>query len=72
MKIIKHIPSFHLSSKDGENQLPAECTQKPPLQHGKSRIPVLAKTLHLQTCEFNQCYTKWEEKPLVVRVFILF
>ncbi|XP_037833119.1 uncharacterized protein LOC108244564 isoform X2 [Kryptolebias marmoratus] len=55
----KRTPSTHLSNKA------AECVQKPPLQPGISRLPVLAKTLRLQTSsEFKQSHIKWEEKPL--------
>ncbi|KAK2851342.1 hypothetical protein Q5P01_007618 [Channa striata] len=57
----------HLSKKDAENQDPgsAEMTRKTPVQPGVSRLPVLAKSLRLQTpSDFSESHCRWEEKPL--------
>lgn len=64
----------HLSKQNGENQNPGnvELGRKAPLRPGVSRLPVLAKSLHLQTpSDFSQFHLKWEEKPLAVGFLIL-
>ncbi|KAM9350956.1 uncharacterized protein troap, partial [Symphorus nematophorus] len=39
--------------------------RKAPVRPGVSRLPVLAKSLHLQTpSDFSQSHCTWEEKPL--------
>ncbi|KAM4737400.1 uncharacterized protein troap isoform 1-T3 [Anableps anableps] len=64
-KLSEVMSSLHLSKKDVENKDPGEPGRKPPLQPGGSRLPVLAKSLKLQTpSEFKQTHKKWEEKPL--------
>ncbi|XP_041860837.1 uncharacterized protein LOC121652238 isoform X3 [Melanotaenia boesemani] len=64
-KLFKLLPSPCLSDKDGENKDAAESCRRPPLQLGVSRLPVLAKSLHLQTpSDFNQSHLRWEEKAL--------
>ncbi|XP_028308856.1 uncharacterized protein troap isoform X2 [Gouania willdenowi] len=57
------------SNKDAENQHPeiSEIGRKAPVRQGQggSRLPVLAKSLHLQTASnFSQSHSKWEENPL--------
>ncbi|XP_026223688.1 uncharacterized protein troap isoform X2 [Anabas testudineus] len=57
----------HPSKKDSENQDPrvSEIGKKTSLRPGVSRLPVLAKSLHLQTpSDFSQSHCRWEEKPL--------
>nr|XP_015823264.2 uncharacterized protein troap [Nothobranchius furzeri]XP_015823265.2 uncharacterized protein troap [Nothobranchius furzeri] len=62
-KLFKDIPTTHLSSKDCENKDPAGCVRKPFMQPAVSRIPVLAKSLSLQTSsEFK--HMQWESKTL--------
>ncbi|KAM4563750.1 uncharacterized protein troap isoform 2-T3 [Odontesthes bonariensis] len=57
--------SSHLSKKDCENKDPAVSCLKPPFQQAVSRLPVLAKSLRLQTpSDFGQSHLRWEEKPL--------
>ncbi|XP_026187164.1 uncharacterized protein troap [Mastacembelus armatus] len=59
--------SHHLSDQDSENKDPgkAEMARKPPVRPGVSRLPVLAKSLELQTpSDFSQSHCRWEEKPL--------
>ncbi|KAM9751173.1 uncharacterized protein troap isoform 1-T2 [Menidia menidia] len=64
-KRVKPLPSSHLSKKDSENKDPAESCLKPPLQQVLSRLPVLAKSVRLQTpSDFGQSHLRWEEKPL--------
>ncbi|KAM9344290.1 uncharacterized protein troap [Pholidichthys leucotaenia] len=63
----KVLPASHLSNTDEENQDPGKSqTAKKPLGHASiSRLPVLAKSLHLQTSsDFSQSHCKWEAKPL--------
>uniref|UniRef100_A0A1A8JGX8 Uncharacterized protein n=1 Tax=Nothobranchius kuhntae TaxID=321403 RepID=A0A1A8JGX8_NOTKU len=62
-KLFKDIPTTRLSSKDCENKDPAGCVRKPFMQPAVSRIPVLAKSLSLQTSsEFK--HMQWESKTL--------
>ncbi|XP_074537737.1 uncharacterized protein troap [Halichoeres trimaculatus] len=57
-----HIPDKNIENKDPEN---AQIGRKPPVRPGVSRLPVLAKSLHLQTpSDFSQSHCRWEEKPL--------
>uniref|UniRef100_A0A3B4H1V5 Uncharacterized protein n=1 Tax=Pundamilia nyererei TaxID=303518 RepID=A0A3B4H1V5_9CICH len=63
----KPMSASHLSNKDIENKDPGSSAtgKKAPLQAGISRLPVLAKSLHLQTpSDFSQSHCRWEEKPL--------
>uniref|UniRef100_A0A668W1Y8 Uncharacterized protein n=1 Tax=Oreochromis aureus TaxID=47969 RepID=A0A668W1Y8_OREAU len=63
----KPMSASHLSNKDIENKDPGSSAigKKAPLRAGISRLPVLAKSLHLQTpSDFSQSHCKWEEKPL--------
>uniref|UniRef100_A0AAX7TKR2 Uncharacterized protein n=1 Tax=Astatotilapia calliptera TaxID=8154 RepID=A0AAX7TKR2_ASTCA len=63
----KPMSGSHLSNKDIENKDPGSSAtgKKAPLQAGISRLPVLAKSLHLQTpSDFSQSHCRWEEKPL--------
>ncbi|KAL7398265.1 hypothetical protein ABVT39_007019 [Epinephelus coioides] len=56
-----------LSNQNIENQDPgnSEMGRKAPVRPGMSRLPVLAKSLHLQTpSDFSQSHCRWEEKPL--------
>ncbi|KAF3696829.1 hypothetical protein EXN66_Car012507 [Channa argus] len=56
-----------LSKKDAENKDPgnSEITRKAPGRPIVSRLPVLAKSIHLQTPSgFSQSHCRWEEKPL--------
>lgn len=50
-----------------ENQDPGRSKQvRPHVRPAVSRLPILAKSLHLQTPnEFSQSHNKWEEKTLV-------
>ncbi|XP_047457824.1 uncharacterized protein LOC125018035 isoform X2 [Mugil cephalus] len=57
----------HLSSKDSENKDPGSSDHgwKALVRPGVSRLPVLAKSIHLQTpSDFSQSHCRWEEKPL--------
>ncbi|XP_029362768.1 uncharacterized protein troap isoform X2 [Echeneis naucrates] len=66
-KASKHMSEPHLSKQKSENTHPgiSEMGRKPPVRPGMSRLPVLAKTLHLQTpSNFSQSHCRWEEKPL--------
>ncbi|KAF7654272.1 hypothetical protein LDENG_00071660 [Lucifuga dentata] len=57
----------HLPTRDIENQDPGclEACRKAPVRPGVSRLPVLAKSIRLQTpSDFTQAHHKWEEKPL--------
>lgn len=59
--------SLHPLQHNLENQDPVGSRQvRPPhVRPGVSRLPVSAKSLHLQTHnEFTQSHSKWEEKPL--------
>uniref|UniRef100_A0A3Q4HCN6 Uncharacterized protein n=1 Tax=Neolamprologus brichardi TaxID=32507 RepID=A0A3Q4HCN6_NEOBR len=61
------IRTSHLSNKNIENKDPGSSAtgKKAPLRAGISRLPVLAKSLHLQTpSDFSQSHCRWEEKPL--------
>ncbi|KAI3357397.1 hypothetical protein L3Q82_015830 [Scortum barcoo] len=63
----KLLSAPHLSNNDTENQDPghSETGKKVPVRPGVSRLPVLAKSLHLQTpSDFSQSHCRWEEKPL--------
>ncbi|XP_028265324.1 uncharacterized protein troap isoform X2 [Parambassis ranga] len=63
-KPLKLIPAPHLSKKDIENKDPKEGS----LRACVSRIPVMAKSLRLQTpSDFSQSHCRWEEKPLAVK-----
>ncbi len=58
-----------LSDRDIENRDPgvSETGRKAPVRPGVSRLPVLAKSLRLQTpSDFTQSHCRWEEKPLAV------
>ncbi|XP_074498630.1 uncharacterized protein troap [Sebastes fasciatus] len=57
----------HLSNQNIENRDPgsSELGRKAPVRPGVSRLPVLAKSLRLQTpSDFSQSHCRWEEKPL--------
>ncbi|XP_060913587.1 uncharacterized protein troap isoform X1 [Labrus mixtus] len=57
----------HLSDENIENQDPGNSPmgKKAPVRPGVSRLPVLAKSLRLQTpVDFGQSHSRWEEKPL--------
>ncbi|XP_073327139.1 uncharacterized protein troap [Pagrus major] len=57
-----HLPNQDTENKDPEN---SEVGRKAPVRPGGSRLPVLAKSLHLQTpSDFSQSHCRWEEKPL--------
>ncbi|XP_031701173.1 uncharacterized protein troap [Anarrhichthys ocellatus] len=63
----KPLSAPHLSNKNIENQDPgiSEIGRKAPVRLGVSRLPVLAKSLRLQTpSDFIQTHCRWEEKPL--------
>ncbi|KAM6929447.1 uncharacterized protein troap isoform 2-T2 [Lycodopsis pacificus] len=63
----KLLSAPHLSNKNIENQDPgiSEIGRKAPVRPGVSRLPVLAKSLRLQTpSDFSQTHCRWEEKPL--------
>uniref|UniRef100_A0A667ZYF3 Uncharacterized LOC115362528 n=1 Tax=Myripristis murdjan TaxID=586833 RepID=A0A667ZYF3_9TELE len=67
LKPSKHVPVPHFSKRDVENQHPGslETVQKAPVRAGVSRLPVLAKSFHLQTpSDFTHSHKRWEEKPL--------
>lgn len=56
-------------SKQDENQDPQKSAagKKAPMHQGVSRLPVLAKSLHLPShSNFSLSHCKWEEKPLAV------
>lgn len=60
----------HRSNQD-ENEDPQKSAagKKAPVHSGVSRLPVLAKSLHLPTpSSFSLSNCKWEEKPLAVSV----
>lgn len=64
---------LHCASKplnhDGENRDPvnSEMGRKALIRPGVSKLPVLAKSLRLQTSsDFSQSHNRWEEKPLAV------
>ncbi|XP_042266331.1 uncharacterized protein LOC121896470 isoform X3 [Thunnus maccoyii] len=66
-KPFKHVSATHLPNKDIENQDPgnSEVGKKAPVRLGVSRLPVLAKSLRLQTpSDFTQSHCGWEDKPL--------
>lgn len=59
----------HTSKRGVENQDPTSPhnVQKALRRLGISRLPVLAKSLHLQTpSDFTQSHKRWEENSLVV------
>ncbi|XP_027144400.1 uncharacterized protein troap isoform X3 [Larimichthys crocea] len=63
----KLLSAPHLSNQDIENKDPGntEMGRKAPVRTGVSRLPVLAKSLCLQTpSAFSQSHYRWEEKPL--------
>lgn len=65
----KLLSAPHLSNQDIENKDPGntEMGRKAPVRTGVSRLPVLAKSLCLQTpSAFSQSHYRWEEKPLAV------
>ncbi|XP_055366269.1 uncharacterized protein troap isoform X2 [Betta splendens] len=60
-------PAPDLPNQDSENQDPGNSKMviKAPQRPGVSRLPVLAKSLHLQTpSNFSQSHCRWEDKPL--------
>ncbi|XP_045899663.1 uncharacterized protein LOC123967590 isoform X4 [Micropterus dolomieu] len=66
-KSSKLMSAPHVSNRDIENQDPgnSEMGRKAPVRPGGSRLPVLAKSLHLQApSDFSQSHCRWEEKPL--------
>ncbi|XP_042347943.1 uncharacterized protein LOC121947104 isoform X2 [Plectropomus leopardus] len=66
-KPFKPLSAPHLANQNIENQDPGnvEIVRKAPVRLGVSRLPVLAKSLHLQTpSDFSQSHCRWEEKPL--------
>lgn len=70
-KTSKFVSASDLSSEDGENKDPK--TKKAPGRPGVSRLPVLAKTVCLQTpSNFSQTHCKWEDKSLAVSDSCLF
>ncbi|KAI4824476.1 hypothetical protein KUCAC02_012985 [Chaenocephalus aceratus] len=63
----KLFSAHHLSNLNIENQDPvkSEMGRRAALRPGISRLPVLAKSLHLQTTsDFGLSKYKWEDKPL--------
>ncbi|XP_034065215.1 uncharacterized protein troap isoform X2 [Gymnodraco acuticeps] len=63
----KLFSAHHLSNLNIENQDPvkSEMGRRAALRPGISRLPVLAKSLHLQTTsDFGLSNYKWEDKPL--------
>lgn len=65
----KLLSAPHPSNQDTENKDPekSEVSRKAPVRSGGSRLPVLAKSLPLQTpSDFSQSHCRWEEKPLAV------
>ncbi|XP_070696215.1 nucleolar and coiled-body phosphoprotein 1 [Pempheris klunzingeri] len=66
-KSTKLLSAPHLPIQDAENQDPgnSDTGRKAPVRPGVSRLPVLAKSLRLQTpSDFTQSHCRWEEKPL--------
>lgn len=66
------VPHGHHSKRGTENKVPAATSDKdpkPPVRPlGISRLPVLAKSLPLQTpSDFTQSHKRWEENSLAVR-----
>ena len=73
-KLSKPVSASHLSKQDSENKDPgsSEKGTKTPVRPGVSRLPVLAKSISLQTpCDFNQSHCRWEEKSLAVSASFL-
>lgn len=65
----KLLSAPHLSKQNIENQVPgpSEIGGKAPVRPGVSRLPVLARSLHLPTpSDFSQSHSRWEAKPLAV------
>ncbi|XP_019944276.2 uncharacterized protein troap isoform X2 [Paralichthys olivaceus] len=63
----KPVSAPHLSKQDNENKDPgrSDTGRKAAVRPAVSRLPVLAKSLHLQTpIDFRQSHCRWEEKPL--------
>ncbi|KAL6119731.1 uncharacterized protein ACO6RY_04248 [Pungitius sinensis] len=63
----KLLSTPHLSKQNMENQVPglSESGGKVPVRPGVSRLPVLARSLRLQTpSNFSQSHSRWEAKPL--------
>ncbi|XP_040050123.2 uncharacterized protein troap isoform X4 [Gasterosteus aculeatus] len=63
----KLLSAPHLSKQNIENQVPgpSEIGGKAPVRPGVSRLPVLARSLHLPTpSDFSQSHSRWEAKPL--------
>ncbi|XP_068454086.1 uncharacterized protein troap isoform X2 [Clinocottus analis] len=63
----KLLSTPHFSNQNIQNQDPgfSEIGKKVPVRTGVSRLPVLAKSLHLQTpSDFSQSHCSWEDKPL--------
>uniref|UniRef100_A0A8C4F949 Uncharacterized protein n=1 Tax=Dicentrarchus labrax TaxID=13489 RepID=A0A8C4F949_DICLA len=63
----KLLSAPHPPNQDIENKNPgnSEIDKKAPVRAGVSRLPVLAKSLRLQTpSDFSQSHSRWEEKPL--------
>ncbi|XP_034000582.1 uncharacterized protein troap [Trematomus bernacchii] len=63
----KLLSAHHLSNHNIENQDPvkSEMGRRAAVRPGISRLPVLAKSLHLQTTsDFGRSHYKWEDKPL--------
>ncbi|CAJ1085303.1 uncharacterized protein troap [Xyrichtys novacula] len=59
---VPHFSNHNIENQDPENP---QMGRKAPVRSGVSRLPVLAKSLHLQTpSDFSQSHSKWEEKPL--------
>ncbi|XP_041802369.1 uncharacterized protein LOC121613149 isoform X2 [Chelmon rostratus] len=66
-KPTKPLSEPHLLKQDVENKHPgnSDVGRKAPVRPGVSRLPVLAKSLRLQTpSDFSQSHCRWEEKPL--------
>lgn len=60
---------FEPSTQDGENQDPgnSKIDIKAPQRPAVSRLPVLAKSLRLQTpSNFCESHSRWEDKSLAV------
>uniref|UniRef100_UPI0037E8D6AE uncharacterized protein troap n=1 Tax=Semicossyphus pulcher TaxID=241346 RepID=UPI0037E8D6AE len=67
LKASKLQSALKLPDQNIENQDPgsSQMGRKAPVRPGISRLPVLAKSLHLQTpSDFSQSHCRWEEKPL--------
>ncbi|XP_034550663.1 uncharacterized protein troap [Notolabrus celidotus] len=61
-KSAPHLPDHNTENQDPEN---SQKGKKTPVRPGGSRLPVLAKSLRLQTpSDFSQSHCRWEEKPL--------